>query len=71
MTELDKAKVIARWLDSISSELVDIFAISSDDALTGKLAAAAVAIGAAEVAAEAWVDTLEMAAQAAKEELVE
>ena len=69
MTELDKAKVIARWLDSISSELVDIFAISSDDALTGKLAAAAVAIGAAEVAAEAWVDTLEMAqaAQAAEE----
>ena len=69
MSELDKAKLVARRLDSISDELVDMFAISSDGALTGKLAAAAVAIGAAEVAAEAWVDTLEMAqaAQAAEE----
>ena len=66
MTELDDAKETTRRLGKIGDELITMLVDVSDGALTGKLAEAAVVIGVAEVAAEAWVDRLEMAAQAAE-----
>jgi len=67
MTELDDAKETTRRLGKIGDELITMLVDVSDGALTGKLAEAAVVIGVAEVAAEAWADRLEMAqaAQAA------